>query len=92
MCSVTSVESDSLRPYGLAPQAPPSMGFSRQEYCSGLPCPPPGDLPDPVIESVAPAWQVDSLPLSHQGSPCYEVDVIINFISQMKNTRHRGVK
>ena len=37
-----------------AHQAPLSMGFSRQEYCSGLPCPPPGDLPDPGIESVAP--------------------------------------
>ena len=31
-------------------QVPPSMGFSRQEYWSGLPFPPPGDLPDPVIE------------------------------------------
>ena len=55
-------------------QAPLSMGFSRQEYCSGLPCPPPGDLPDPGIEPmspVAPALQADSLPLSHQGSPLY---------------------
>ena len=34
----------------LAHQAPPSMGFSRQEYWSGLPCPSPGDLPDPGIE------------------------------------------
>ena len=33
-----------------ARQAPLSMGFSRQEYWSGLPCPPPGDLPDPGIE------------------------------------------
>ena len=31
-------------------QAPLSMGFSRQDYCSGSPCPPPGDLPDPGIE------------------------------------------
>ena len=49
-----------------------SMGFSRQEYWSGLPCPPPGDLPDLGIEPmspVAPALQVDSLPLSHWGSP-----------------------
>ena len=36
----------------VAPQAPPSMGFSREEYQSGLPCPPPGDLPDPGIESL----------------------------------------
>ena len=34
----------------VAHQAPLSMGFSRQEYWSGLPCPPPGDLPDPGIE------------------------------------------
>ena len=38
------------------------MGFSRQEYWSGLLCPPPGDLPDPGIEPVSPALQVDSLP------------------------------
>ena len=35
-------------------QPPLSMGFSRQEYWSGLPCPPPGDLPDPGIESRSP--------------------------------------
>ena len=34
----------------VAHQVPLSMGFSRQEYWSGLPCPPPGDLPDPGIE------------------------------------------
>ena len=47
-------------------------GFFRQEYWSGLPCPPPGDLPDPGIEPVspvAPTLQVNSLLLSHQGSP-----------------------
>ena len=37
-------------PWTVALQLPPSMGFSRQEYWSGLPCPPPGDLPDPGIE------------------------------------------
>ena len=45
-----------------------SMGFSKQEYWSGLPCPSPGDLPDPGIEpesSAAPALQADSLLLSH---------------------------
>ena len=49
----------------VACQAPLSMGFSRQEYWSGLPCPP-GDLPDPGIQSPAPTLQVDSLPLSHR--------------------------
>ena len=37
-------------PWTVARHAPLSMGFSRQEYCSGLPCPFPGDLPDPGIE------------------------------------------
>ena len=46
-----------------------SMGFSRQEYWSGLPCPPPGDIPDSGIEPGSPTLQADSLPLSHQGSP-----------------------
>ena len=58
--------SESLRPYG-ARQAPLSMGFSRQEYWSGLPCPPPGDLPNPVIESRSPTVQADSLPFEPPG-------------------------
>ena len=44
-------------------------GFSRQEYWSELPCPPPGALPIPGIEASSPALQADSLPLSHWGSP-----------------------
>ena len=46
----------------VARQAPPSLGFSRQEYWSGLPFLPPGDLPDPGIEPGSPALQADSLP------------------------------
>ena len=42
-------------PWTIAYQAPPSMGFSRQEYWSGLPFPSPGDLPDPGIEPRSPA-------------------------------------
>ena len=52
----------------VACQAPLSMGFSRQEYQSGLTCPPPGDLPDPGIKPMSPALQVD-LPLSHRQAP-----------------------
>ena len=44
-------------PWTAAHQAPPSMGFSRQEYWSGLPFPFPGDLPDPGIEPRSPALQ-----------------------------------
>ena len=53
-------------------QPPLSMESSRQIYWSGLPCPPPGDLPDPGIEPmspVAPTLKADSLPLSHWRSP-----------------------
>ena len=49
-------------------QAPLSMRFSRQEDWSGLPCPPPGDLPDPGMEPVSPGLEMDSLLLSHWGS------------------------
>ena len=42
----------------------------RQDYWSGLPCPPPGDLPDLGTEPASPTLQVDSLPLSHRRSPC----------------------
>ena len=53
----------------IAHQASLSMEFSRQEYWNGLSFPPPGDLSDPRIEPVSPAWQADSLLLSHWGSP-----------------------
>ena len=51
-------------PWTIAYQAPPSMGFSRQEYWSGLPFPSPGDLPDPGINPGSPTLQADVLPLS----------------------------
>ena len=43
-----------VSPWNAACQAPLSMGFPKQEYCSGLPFPSPGDLPDPGIEPVSP--------------------------------------
>ena len=49
-------------PWTAACQAPPSMGFSRQEYRSGLSFPSPGDLPDPGVTPRSPALQADSLP------------------------------
>ena len=45
----------------VALQAPLSVGLSRQEYWSGLPCPPPGDLPDPGMDPGSPALQADFL-------------------------------
>ena len=53
-----------MAPWTVARKTPLSVGFSRQEYWSGLPLPPQGDLPDPGIEHMSPAWQADSLPLS----------------------------
>ena len=48
-------------PWTVACQAPPSMGFSRQEYWSELPFPSPGDLSDPGMEPATPALQADAL-------------------------------
>ena len=45
----------------VAHQTPLSVGFSRQKHWNGLPCPPPGDFPNPGIESVSPALWADSL-------------------------------
>ena len=56
-------------PWTVAQQAPPSMGFSRQEYWSGLLFPSPGDLPDPGIELRSPALQVDALTSESPGKP-----------------------
>ena len=53
-------------PWTVACQAPLSVEFSRQEYWSGLPVPS-GELPNPGIKPASPAWQVDSLLLSHLG-------------------------
>ena len=50
-------------------QAPPSMGFSRQEYWSGLPFPSSGDLPNPGIQPGSPARQADALPSERPGKP-----------------------
>ena len=58
-------------PWTVAHQAPPSMGFSRQEYWSGLPFPSPGDLPDPGIEPRSPALQADALTSEPPGKPQY---------------------
>ena len=68
-CKVKKVKVRSLShvqlfvtPWTVAYQAPLSMGFSSQEYWSGLPFPPPGDRPNPGIEPRSPALQADALP------------------------------
>ena len=68
VCSVFQLCQPFVTLGAIVHQAPQSMQFSRQEYWSGLPCLPPGDLSDPGIKPTSPAspaLQVDSLPLSH---------------------------
>ena len=70
-------------PWTVACQAPLSMEFSRQEYWSGLPCPPSGDLPDPGIKlesPVSPALQADSLPNYPPGKPNLHKYLCISWI------------
>ena len=65
-------------PWTIGCQVPLSMRFCRQEYRSGLPCPPPEDLPDPGIKlksPVASALQADSLLLSYLGSPYMYIQI-----------------
>ena len=64
-------------PWTVACQASLSMGFSRQEYWSGLPFPSPGALPNPGIKPEFPALQADSLPSEPQGSPSPQKCIII---------------
>ena len=59
-----------VTPRTAAYQAPPSMGFSRQEYWSGLPFCSPGDLPDPGIEPRSPTFQADALTSEPAGRCC----------------------
>ena len=58
-----------MTPWTVAHQAPLSMGFSRKEYCSGLPFHSPGSLPHPGIKPGSPALWADSLPFELLGKP-----------------------
>ena len=73
----------------VAHQGPLSVGFSRQEYWSGLPCLPPGHLPDPGVQPTppaAPALQEDALPLSHCGGPKLMYDIIFLSSAQQSDS------
>ena len=58
-----------MTPWTVACQAPLSIGFSRQEYWSGLPCPPPGDIPNPGMKPRSSTLLVDCLPSKPPGKP-----------------------
>ena len=64
-----------VTPWTVASHASLFMGFPRQEYWSGLPFPSPGDLSD-AVSSVSSACQLDSLPLSHMGSPSVNTGIL----------------
>ena len=78
-----SVVSDSLRPHGLYPTRLLSKGFSRQEQWSGLPCPPPGDLPDPGIKPaslMSPALAGRFFTTSATGKPYWHTFLVIQVL------------
>ena len=71
-------------PWTVARQAPLFMGFPRQEYWSGLPFPPPGDLPDPGIIPLSPALHADSLPSKPPGKPNPIVSITIYLLMSLR--------
>ena len=79
-------------PWTAAYQAPPSMGFSRQEYWSGLLFPPPGDLPSPRIKLIDFLhWWADSLPLNHREAPWVALNngkIRMSFFSSQSSHNH----
>ena len=85
-------------PWTVACQAPLPLEFSRQEYWSGLPCPPPGDLPDPGIkprtQGSNPAllcllhWQAGSLPLASPGKPFHDCLVILFPCTSLRDSNY----
>ena len=69
-------------PTDLSRQVPLSMGYSRQEHCSGLPCPSPGARPNPGTEPASPALQVDSLPTEPWEKPKLNTTIALLGLSQ----------
>ena len=65
-------------PRTVARQAPPSMGFSRQEYWNGLPFSSPGDLPNPGIKPTSPALQADALTSEPPGNKSGIENIYLN--------------
>ena len=74
-------------PWTVPCQVPPSMGFSRQEYWSGLPFPSPGDLPNPGIKPRSLTMQADSLPSEPPGKPIWPSNSVPrNIFQRIENT------
>ena len=75
-------------PWTVAYQAPPSMGYFRQEYWSGVPFPSPGDLPDPGIEPRAPTVQVDAL----TSEPPRKPSIVYKMLIYRENWMHLSLQ
>ena len=78
-------------PWTVAYQAPPSMGFSRQEYWSGLPFPSPRDLPNPGIEPRSPEFQADDLTSEPPGKPQYNTYSNAQILYEMSSSINRDI-
>ena len=76
LCLVTQLHPTLYNPMDYSLSGTSVHGFSRQENWSGLPCPPPGDLPNPGIKQGYPALQVDSLPVELPEKPSIFVHTI----------------
>ena len=84
-----------VTPWMAAHQAPLSMGFSRQEHWSGLPCTPPGNFPLQGAEPTSPAspsLQADSLSLSPWGNPIYIYTSVCKHIRDSSLKKHGAGK
>ena len=75
----------------VAYQGPPSMGFSRQEYWSGLPFPSPGDLPDPGIKPSSPTLQADSLLSEPPGNPSIYIKTMNSYDTSNSSPTIQGL-
>ena len=83
-----------VTPWTVAYQAPPSMGFSKQEYWSGLPFPYPEDLPDPEIAPGSPRLQADALtsePPQPWDSPGKNTGLVCHFLLQCIKVKSESV-
>ena len=88
LCSVTQSCQLSAAPWTVAHQAPLFMGFSRQEYWSGLPFPSPGDLLEQGIEPSSLALQAESLPFESPGKPRLIKTISFTFVPNNCKLEH----
>ena len=79
-------------PWTVAHQAPLSMGFSRQEYWSGLPFPSPGNLPNPRIKPRSPTLQADTLTSEPPGSSGHNLVLAPHFVMRKEKPKESDLQ